>query len=542
MRTKLADYYLRRIQQQVGIRKLNRNDKGYELARELNNLKLPLDEAKSLMQKYADEAPDWIEKEPYILEEAFASLRSAYNNKRESPWIPWGFKEDIEKEKEVAQIRAEISGSKVFRGCDGKDLRMIRPADIPEPEDETPTPIDLSLPKVFKGFIQKVAELYGRHFESPYEFWIFAAATYLGNLFCNRVRLNSQLFTEPRIYMAGIGPSAVTRKSESQRQLDRFFKEYWDSIVMEGDEPERCVYTCNVGSAEGLISFLKSKPNSIYFLDELKSFIQKSDIKGSNLLQIVNSLFEDTKYENITKDSHLKVENAHLSFIGFSTDDTWESMFSSNFTDIGFINRLWIVPGKSDKYFSLPEMVHRDEKIGLFADIARLLRNFPDPKRFPELSPVTLEMNWDARWKWDDWYRACPRDDFTKRLDTYGLRFMQIMCISEDVRVITQDIVERVIELLEWQRRVRRIYYPIPYDTKEAKVEGKIMRKLAELGGKVGRSELYNAIRADRVGSTLFNKALKNLSENMKIVQKKEDRSGQGRPKEYIYDITDLNL
>ena len=91
MRTKLANYYLKRIQQQVGIRKLNRNDKGYELARELNNLKLPLDEAKDLMRKYADEAPDWIEKEPYILEEALASLRSAYNNKRESPWIPWGF-------------------------------------------------------------------------------------------------------------------------------------------------------------------------------------------------------------------------------------------------------------------------------------------------------------------------------------------------------------------------------------------------------------------------------------------------------------------
>ena len=57
---------------------------------------------------------------------------------------------------------------------------------------------------------------------------------------------------------------------------------------------------------------------------------------------------------------------------------------------------------------------------------------------------------------------------------------MQIMCVSEDVRVVTQDIVERVIELLEWQRKVRRIYYPVPYDTKEAKVEGKIMRKLAE--------------------------------------------------------------
>jgi hypothetical protein len=476
------------------------------------------------MIKYSDEAPDWMEKEPYTEDEAFASLRSAYNNKRESPWIPWGFLDEIRKEKETEQIRAEIMS---------RDLRLIRP-DIDD--SDKPIPVDLSLPRVFKGFIQKVADLYSRHFESPYEFWIFTTSTYLGNLFCHRVRLNSALFTEPRIYMAGIGPSAVTRKSESQRQLDRFFREYWDSLEMGGEEPERLVFTCNVGSAEGLISFLKGKPNSIYFLDELKSFIQKSDIKGSNLLQIVNSLFEDTKYENITKDSHLKVDNAHLSFIGFSTDDTWESMFSSTFTDIGFINRLWIVPGKSDKFFSLPEMIQYEEKIGLFADIARLLRNFPDT------SPVTLELSWDAKWKWDDWYKSCPRDDYSKRLDTYGLRFMQIMCVSEDTRVVTVDIVERVIELLEWQKKVRTIYFPIPYDTREAKIEGKIVRKLIEFSGRLGRSELYREIHGERVGMSIFNKAIKNLEEAKRIVVIAEMSTIKGgRPKDIVQDISMLN-
>jgi len=281
---------------------------------------------------------------------------------------------------------------------------------------------------------------------------------------------------------------------------------------------------------------LKGKPNSIYFLDELKSFIQKSDIKGSNLLQIVNSLFEDTKYENITKDSHLKVDNAHLSFIGFSTDDTWESMFSSTFTDIGFINRLWIVPGKSDKFFSLPEMIQYEEKIGLFADIARLLRNFPDT------SPVTLELSWDAKWKWDDWYKSCPRDDYSKRLDTYGLRFMQIMCVSEDTRVVTVDIVERVIELLEWQKKVRTIYFPIPYDTREAKIEGKIVRKLIEFSGRLGRSELYREIHGERVGMSIFNKAIKNLEEAKRIVVIAEPSPIKGgRPKDIVQDVSMLN-
>jgi hypothetical protein len=473
--TKIANYYLKRIQFQVGTRHLNRNDKGYELARELNNLSIPVDEAKSIMRKYASEAYDFMEKEPYTEEEALASLRSAYNNKRESPWIPWGFRSEIRKEKDTEQLRSDI--------ITGKDLRLIRPLDLDEPE--VSIAMDLSLPRVFKGFIKNLAELYAQHFESPYEFWVFSAATYLGNLFCGRVRLDSALFTEPRIYMAGIGPSAVTRKSESQRQLDKFFRDYTDYLEWDGEEPTKLVYTCNVGSAEGLISFLKGKPNSIYFLDELKNFVQKSDIKGSNLLQIVNSLFEDTSYENITRDSHLRVDNAHLSFIGFSTIDTWESMFSSTFTDIGFMNRMWIVPGRSDKLFSLPNVIHKDDKVILFAELIRLLRNFPKPD--PGIPPITLEIEWDARRKWDEWYCGYERNDFTKRLDTYGLRFMQIMCLSEDSRSITQDIVDRVIELLEWQKKVRAIYFPMPYDTREAQIEGKIARKLVEFGGKIGK-------------------------------------------------------
>jgi hypothetical protein len=211
-------------------------------------------------------------------------------------------------------------------------------------------------------------------------------------------------------------------------------------------------------------------------------------------------------------------------------------MFTSSFTDIGFINRLWIVPGKSDKFFSIPDMVKREEKIGLFADIARLLRNFP------AVPPVTLSIEWDAKCKWDEWYCTCSRNDYTKRLDTYGLRFMQIMCVSEDVRVITQDIVERVIKLLEWQKIVRQIYYPVPYDTKEARIEGKIMRKLAEIGIRIGRNDLYKEIRADRVGSTIFNKAIKNLSESKRILISKDPAEGKGRPKEWIEDISMLNL
>lgn len=528
-KSKLADYYLTRILRQVRISKLNRNDKGYELARSLNDLKLPFDEAKSLMKKYAEKAPDWEHldgREPYTEGEAFASLRSAYQNKPETPWIPWGFREEFEREREKEEIKEQ--------------LRIQ--AEVSEPTDKPPPqPSFLEPPDVFRGTIKKIADLYSRHLESPYAYWSINAATYLGNLFCQRVRLNSALQVEPRIFMSGIGPSAEARKSESQRQMDKFFRE-WQDVYLGREEREyqngaeevervTLINTCHVGSAEGLISFLKKKPNSIYVLDELRSFVQKSDIKGSNLLQVVNTLFESNGYENITKDSHLKVENAHLSFLGFSTIDTWETMFSSTFADMGFINRLWIVPGKSDKRVSLPESIPRDEKYLLFGEITRTYQNFSGEE------PVILEMDWDARERWDEWYNSYERNEYTKRLDTYGLRFMQIMCISENKREITPDIVERVISLLEWQKNVREKFYPVSYGTKEAECEGKIMKVLRDKK-RMEKRDLYRAIHGERYGGKgTYNKVLKTLADDLDIIIVPE-KTGK-RPKEVVKLLED---
>ena len=120
---------------------------------------------------------------------------------------------------------------------------------------------------------------------------------------------------------------------------------------------------------------------------------------------------------------------------------------------------------------------------------------------------------------------------------------MQIMCLSEDSKIITQDIVERVIELLEWQRRVREIYFPTPYDTREAKIEGKIVRKLIEFGGRIGRSELYREIHGDRSGMSIFNKAIKNLEDGKRIAVIAEPSTIKGgRPKDMVQDISMLNL
>ena len=64
------------------------------------------------------------------------------------------------------------------------------------------------------------------------------------------------------------------------------------------------------------------------------------------------------------------------------------------------------------------------------------------------------------------------------------------------------------------------------------KAKDKIRRKLLANGGELTRSNLYNAVRGDRMGSTTFSRALKSLEDNREIAIVKKDT--RGRPVERI--------
>ena len=512
-KSRLADYYLRRILRQVLINRANRNDKGYELARALNNLKLPLEEAKSLMQKYAEEAPQWDNKEPYELKEAMNSLQSAYNNERESPWIPWGFLEEFQKEKDIVEI---------------DDVQAQSESEPPEePPPTEPFELNLEYPKdAFKGFVKNFADVYSSYLESPYPFWIFNAATCLGNIFSTRVKLNTSLYTEPRIFNICLGTSGTTRKSESGRQAVNFFEEATSNyeggrLDSKGEKlPSQLFNTLHgCGSAEGLMDRLELTPNLVLVYDELRAFVQKCDIKGSNLLQAVNTLFESNRLENAVKDKYRRVDNAHLSILAFSTTETWATLFSPNFIDIGFINRLWIVPGEAQRKNFNPEPIPQYRKDLLKGKLNKLLDDFPSNE------VTSIEMDYDAELRLQEWYRSFEQTEFTRRLDGYGLRLLQIMAISEGQKAIDSDMAERCISLLEWQRKVREAYQPTEYTDVMSRIQN-LIRGAIKRHPKITRGRLMNAIHSEIFDSWKVNKALENLIKNEDI---KEIPSGKTR-------------
>ena len=363
-----------------------------------------------------------------------------------------------------------------------------------------PSGISINFPfDAVSGFIKEYADTYSKYFESPYEFWVFNVAVYLGSLIVGRVRLETSLKTEPRLYVACIGESGVTRKSEAARQTYSFFEE----LIRVGK-----IGVCQgVGSANGLARFLKEHPCGILQIDEMRTIMQKTDIKGSVLLETLTSLFDGNYYSNYTKDEAMSIKDASLSFIGCTTIKVWEDMFNAPSVGTGLVNRFWIVPGQTDKVIVRPN-IPEEETSKLMDKLTKIQQIFPDDQT------TTLHMENDAEELWNKWYleyRTTKTDsDTATRLDTYGDRLMMILCVSEGKTTIDADLVKRVISLLEWQKNVRVLHQPKDFDNTIAKVEDKVRKAGMEKKG-WKYSELYSKLHIERYGLSYFRQSLKNL-------------------------------
>jgi hypothetical protein len=94
---------------------------------------------------------------------------------------------------------------------------------------------------------------------------------------------------------------------------------------------------------------------------------------------------------------------------------------------------------------------------------------------------------------------------------------------SGEVVVIREHVVEAVIELMEWQVKVRSQFYPVLADTMTAAMEAKIRKVLARKPGQwFTRWTLSKLVNARRVGTGVFDKALDGLRSNSEIEVRSE--------------------
>lgn len=369
--------------------------------------------------------------------------------------------------------------------------------------------------EAMSGSLGDFARVMAMGTEVPEEFYFAAGLTFLGATCGNRLKLNASLNVEPRLFTVLLGESADVKKSTALRNTADFFESVWRAVPAQSPSPS---LSYGVGSAEGLANSLQKNVTGVVLCyDELKALIDKSKIESSTLLPMVASLFEQTKYENTTKNHTLKVDEARLSLVGCCTTDTYSSMWTADAISIGFPNRLFIVTADRKRRVSWPEP--RDA-----AAIEAIRQRFV---RQLNRLPLLFDMAPDAKQEWQRWYEGLPASVHAKRLDSIGFRLLGLIALTNDKECIDLETVKTVIKILDYEFTVRTLTDPIDADRTVAKLEEAIRRQLGTRGS-LSERELRRYTNADRHGLWTFKTAIQNLVAAQDISQ---DRGGKFRLK-----------
>ncbi|UCG11524.1 MAG: DUF3987 domain-containing protein [Deltaproteobacteria bacterium] len=345
---------------------------------------------------------------------------------------------------------------------------------------------------VMTGVAGDFASLYSSYLEVPAHFFFMAFLTCLGSILANSLTLASEIAPQPRLFVLLLGASADDRKSTALNKVVDFFKWSVDGFSV----------CWGVGSAEGLQKRLEDSNRLLLCFDEFKQFISKCKIEASVLLPCVNTLFESNRYESRTKKTDICLDDVYLSLMAASTIGTYENTWNSQFTDIGFNNRLFLVPGTGERKHSFPAKIPDQEKYLLKQRLGEILRHAGDG--------LELDITPEARELYHDWYMSLEKSVYTKRLDVYALRLMSLLAVNELKTEVDLDVTKKVIALCDWQFSVRALHDPIDADNAIAGMEEKIRRAL-KTRGSLQERKLKQYTNAARTGLWAYNTARKNL-------------------------------
>ncbi len=345
----------------------------------------------------------------------------------------------------------------------------------------------------FQGLAAEIAYAYAERVEAPPAFLFLDALTFLGIAVSTFVRLESLLREEPRLYVVKVGPSWSGRKSSSQDLIEDLY-----APLLQ----DRVILCYGAGSAEGLAKRMQSGLPTLLVYDEFRSFVDKSGVQGSVLLPMVGQLFSRTVYENSTRNSEIRLPDAHLSLLGACTTETFTTMFNPSFRNIGFLNRLLIVEGKRTTLKPIPESLPPGV-VGKLQERTRAQIERAERER------PALRFTADARRRWEEWYRALPENPYTPRLDTYGFRLLMLYAVTTESWEITRPLVDAVIALLDYELAVRKELDPVDAEGATARMERLILRHLNK--GRMYEARLQKLCNVRHYGVWVFEQAMKNV-------------------------------
>lgn len=373
-------------------------------------------------------------------------------------------------------------------------------------------PASIVFPRsAFLGLGGEFVQLYEPRLESPPEFLFTAWHTCFGLAISPFVRLDLAFDVRPNQFTDLLGESARPRKSTAMKVA----VSAWEKP--EVDNPHFRV-EWGVGSAEGFArvfnGWSKTVPAdnrpTLFALDELQLLVEKAKQRGSILLQMLATLFESENYDGTTVKKRVRLRGCRVALLGASTIDTYANMWTQEFTAIGFPNRLFLVKGDAEKQVAIPKAPPATQVESLRERSYSLVNGI---KAWSQQTEGRLGLSDRAQRRWTEYYPTIDRSVHAKRLDAYAFRWMMLLALSQEEFEVSDQTVERAIELVEYELRVRKLYDPIDADNNIARLEEKIRRLMAD--GELGRDYTWRYIfqftNARRVGNWFLDTALGNL-------------------------------
>jgi hypothetical protein len=375
-----------------------------------------------------------------------------------------------------------------------------------EPEADFPVQkdTDISFPyHVMAGAAGFFANVYGEVMEAPQSFLFMSYLTCLGSILSPLLSLPSVLDTEPRLYTLLVGRSNVERKSTTIKAAIKLFRDCTYGFK----------YHHGVGSDMGLAKLLneldrfdEGSIGTLLLFDEFKTFVNKCKIQAQVLLQCVNTLFENNEFENATKNKHVLIDDAHLSILGATTLQTYERIYDREFIDIGFPNRVFIVPDMAQRRFPIPQQISAEDQLSLKEQLKQITLHVG--------RNLELSISDEANTLYNEWYFKLPDSIYADRMETYSLRLAMLLAVNDLKPNIDLETMQKATALCDWQIEVRREHDPIDAEDRTTEMEERIRRVLQK--GPQSESQIKQTINPWKGGNKpislwVFNNAFKNL-------------------------------
>jgi hypothetical protein len=445
-----------------------------------------------------------------------------------------GLKEDVSDWIKAGHTEKELASI-----LDSAQVATKRDASAPSDEYDDADQVKVTGPTVpeipqvgYVGLGKRFAQMMSSIMEPPKAFFYFSFLTHLGAYVSDKVQLDSALATEPRLYTVLLAKSGMKKSAAMERTAELFHGLHDDRSFDVADAP---YFICDgAGSGEGLAEVLQQEKRVLLSPDEFQHLTEKMKIENSSLSTLLTTLFERKRWSNVLKgkqkSAHLR--DASLSLLSATTFEAFDTLFDGKSSNLGLLNRLWLVPASVTTRVALPDALPK-----VYKTFKKELRETLEPFASAD-QKLLATMTKKARTRFKEWYDNLPQEDpKTVRLDGYGHRLMILLAIcagrAKDEEIsIDEDVIESTIALLDWQRACREAFWPIIADTRDGQITQKIIRAISLSDDGLTKREIFRAINAHRVGPLVFERAIDGL---IKSGQLKRGEGTRGNQKVLVY-------